>query len=138
MSQFLTHLRLDDENGFPMMVIDPFLFYSDLIGMTIRVPAGFETDLASIPRILWAVLPKVGRWDRAAVVHDFLYVEGKANGVEISRSTADHVMFEAMTVCDVPLHQRYIIFLGVRLGGWLGWHQRRKADPKGISCSVVQ
>src|SRR6266850_4958854 len=39
----------------------------------IIVPAGFVTDFASTPRAIWAVLPPVGQYQLAAVVHDFLY-----------------------------------------------------------------
>lgn len=39
----------------------------------IIVPAGFVTDFASTPRALWSVLPPTGRYQLAAVVHDFLY-----------------------------------------------------------------
>src|SRR5262245_46141191 len=37
------------------------------------VPAGFVTDFASTPRALWSVVPPTGRYQLAAVVHDFLY-----------------------------------------------------------------
>jgi len=37
------------------------------------VPAGFVTDFASTPRALWSVIPPTGRYQLAAVVHDFLY-----------------------------------------------------------------
>src|SRR2546426_7470924 len=39
----------------------------------IVVPAGFVTDFASTPRAIWAVLPPSGRYQLAAIVHDFLY-----------------------------------------------------------------
>src|SRR5438132_13707846 len=39
----------------------------------IVVPAGFVTDFASTPRAIWAVLPPTGRYQMAAIVHDFLY-----------------------------------------------------------------
>lgn len=39
----------------------------------IVVPAGFVTDFASTPRALWSVIPPSGRYQLAAVVHDFLY-----------------------------------------------------------------
>ena len=37
----------------------------------IIVPQGFVTDFASIPRPLWALWPRSGRWNPAAVVHDY-------------------------------------------------------------------
>lgn len=42
-------------------------------GETIAVPAGFITDFASVPRPLWAVFPKWGKYGNAAVIHDYLY-----------------------------------------------------------------
>lgn len=42
-------------------------------GAVYAVPAGYETDLASIPRLFQPVLPKLGRWNRAAVLHDALW-----------------------------------------------------------------
>lgn len=37
----------------------------------ITVPAGFVTNFANIPRILWWLWPRSGSWNPAAVVHDF-------------------------------------------------------------------
>jgi hypothetical protein len=42
-------------------------------GDTIVVPAGFETDFASIPRVLWIIEPPLGDAGKAAVLHDYLY-----------------------------------------------------------------
>ena len=39
----------------------------------VNVPALFMTDFASVPRLLWAVLPRWGRYGNAAVIHDFCY-----------------------------------------------------------------
>lgn len=37
----------------------------------ITVPQGFVTDFASIPRPFWALWPRSGRWNPAAVIHDY-------------------------------------------------------------------
>jgi hypothetical protein len=39
------------------------------------VPAGLHTDLASVPRQLWGLLPSYGRQLRAAIMHDHLCKE---------------------------------------------------------------
>ena len=39
---------------------------------TIRVPKGFRTDLASVPRFFWWIIPPMGRHTQAAVIHDHL------------------------------------------------------------------
>src|SRR4051794_33564779 len=36
------------------------------------VPAGFETDFASVPRALTWLLPRYGRYTKAAILHDHL------------------------------------------------------------------
>jgi len=38
----------------------------------ITVPAGYRTDFASIPRLVWPLLPPVGRGGKAAIIHDWL------------------------------------------------------------------
>ena len=39
---------------------------------TIVVPYNFKTDLASIPRVFWALFPPFGKYIRASIVHDYL------------------------------------------------------------------
>src|SRR5688572_10892672 len=57
----------------------------------IRIPAGFVTDFASIPRALWWLYPPTGRWGRAAVIHDWLYRKQTR-----SRAEADAIFLEGM------------------------------------------
>jgi hypothetical protein len=78
----------------------------------IRVPAGFVTDLASVPRVLWSILPPHGRYAKAAIVHDYLYVHAIRN-----KAYADKVFLEAMEVLGVPTLKRKAMYLAVRLFG---------------------
>ncbi|THD60699.1 DUF1353 domain-containing protein [Phenylobacterium sp.] len=100
-------------------------------GDTITVPAGAVTDLASIPRFAWSLLPPDGPWVKAAVVHDFLYRTegtgviwaGHEPGVtkQYDRSEADFVLRDGMQNRGVDVIRRNIIWAAVRLfGGW-GW-----------------
>ena len=41
------------------------------------IPKGFESDMASVPRFLWAVIPPIGPYNKAALLHDYLYKTGK-------------------------------------------------------------
>jgi Protein of unknown function (DUF1353) len=66
----------------------------------ITVPAGFETDLASVPWQLWREYPKFGSWTGAAIVHDYLY-RTKPDGV--TREQADKV-FEELLYKDGVFH----------------------------------
>jgi hypothetical protein len=81
-------------------------------GRAIYVPAGFETDLASIPRPLWAILPPAGRWARASVLHDWLY-----HNRLYSRRLCDALFLEGMKADGVDKSTRNIIHSAVRAFG---------------------
>jgi hypothetical protein len=94
-------------------------------GLTITVPAGYITDGASIPRLLWIFLPSWGKYSRAAVVHDFLCTlldRGVPHPCAPTRRDADMIFFEAMGVCQVSLPVRVLLWIGVRIGGILPGH----------------
>lgn len=42
----------------------------------IRIPKGFTTDGATVPRLFWFLFPPVDRYFPAAVVHDYLLTTG--------------------------------------------------------------
>jgi hypothetical protein len=87
-------------------------------GMLIRVPGGFETDGASIPRPLWALLPTWGRYSRAAVVHDWLceaLKTGRPHRYGRTYAEAAAVFREAMKVCGVGGLARWGMWAAVRL-----------------------
>lgn len=90
-------------------------------GKSFVVPAGFVTDFASIPRVFWNIYPPIGRYTRAAVLHDYLYRMGL-----ITRAQADAYFLEAMLDCESPWYERYPIYHQVRLWGWLAWRENAK------------
>lgn len=128
-ARFISSLRIQDDNGFPFTLLEDLVYVSEVprkggptvVFGTIRVPTGFKTDLASIPQFLWNVLPPVGRYDRAAVLHDYLY---QHNGC--TRAEADAVLYEAMYVLGVDRFTRWTIYAGIRIGGWKVWDKYRK------------
>ena len=85
-------------------------------GDVITVPAGFRTYFASVPRVLWTIVPPVGLYGKAAVVHDYLYILQDRTRLE-----ADRIFLEAMEVLGVPKIQRTLMYQAVRLGGGGGW-----------------
>ena len=125
MSQFLSKLVVEDDNGFPFTLTQSLVYQSDILKQTLTVPVGFKTDFASIPRALWNILPPVGGYDHAAVIHDYLYQHG---GVD--RGLADSTLKEAMEVSGVGRVTRWTIYLGVRSGGWLVWRRYRVKDSQ--------
>src|SRR2546429_322424 len=89
-------------------------------GDRVDVAIGFQTDFATVPRPLWIVLPKWGRYGNAAVIHDWLYWKQ-----DRPRATVDGLFFEAMGVLGVGAAASYTLYWGVRLVGWLAWDRKR-------------
>lgn len=98
----------------------------------IVVPPGFVTDLASIPRPFWTLLPPDGPWVKAAVIHDFLYyTDGTGvwkkhpkmitRAAPYTRAEADWILRDAMRDRGVDVFRRNLIWLAVRIGGRFGW-----------------
>lgn len=114
-------LIVEDQDGDTWKLISPLCYHSEVAQKVITAEKGFVTDLASIPRGLWNIIPRTGKYDRAAVIHDVLY---KNNGV--TRKIADDVLYEAMVTCGVGAFQRRLIYWGVRSGGWVPWNKYRK------------
>lgn len=78
----------------------------------IEVPAGFVTDLASVPRILWMLLPPDGKYAKAAIIHDYLY-----DNALRTKAEADCIFLDGMRVLGVPKWKRNVMFGAVR---WFG------------------
>lgn len=113
MSAFTTPLELRYVDGRTWCLLSEFDFASEVLERVIRIPIGCETDFASIPRVLWNVLPPTGNYGKAAVVHDFLY---RTKG-EATRPQADRVFLEGMEVLGVGWLTRHVMYAGVRAGG---------------------
>lgn len=120
MSAFHSRLIVDAYGGLPYVLTSPLIYESDTLKRTVTVPEGFRTDLASVPRILWNILPPMGSYSPGAVVHDYLY---QHNGV--TRADADAALREAMGVCAVSRWARWVIYAGVRVGGGAVWARYR-------------
>jgi len=80
----------------------------------IRVPKGYRTDFASVPRFMWRVLPPYGEYGKAAVIHDYL-CDNNAHCAS-SKEAAD-IFFEAMTVLKVKAWKKYAMTWAVKLFG---------------------
>ena len=93
----------------------------------ISARTGFETNLASVPRVLWSILSP---WDiaRASVIHDYLYYVCKqyfgVNGSSIekwekTRKIADKIFLVAMKDSDpkVGSYKIYSAYYAVRAFG---------------------
>lgn len=75
-------------------------------------PAGSITDLTSVPRLLWTIFPPIGKYAKAAIIHDYLYDQAL-----YSKAIADSVFYEAMGVLEVPQWRRWVMYQAVK---WFG------------------
>jgi hypothetical protein len=79
---------------------------------TFTVPPGFRTDLASVPRAFVWLLPRYGRYTKAAILHDYLWHNTAELG--IPRSDADGLFRRAMRELGVPFLRRWVMWAAVR------------------------
>jgi hypothetical protein len=90
----------------------------------VTVPAGFVTDFASIPRLFWTLIPKLGPYNMAAVIHDYLY---RTQPDGWTRRMADEVFYDLMREDGVRASRAWTMHRAVRLGGWVNWRRARRA-----------
>ena len=104
----------DDER--PVRLKEPLTFVTAW-NYIIEVPIGFQSDLASIPRIarpFWSRLD--GETAAAAVLHDYLYATHMT-----SRLQADNIFYEALNASGVRAFKRTVMWLAVRTFGGQFW-----------------
>lgn len=96
-------------------------------GETINIPVGFMTDFASVPRLLWGMIPRWGKYGNAAVVHDYCYWEQY-----YTRKRSDEIFLEGMIILDVGPILRRLIFYSVRWFGFLAWRKNKRQKEQGV------
>lgn len=96
----------------------------------IHVGAGFVTDLASIPRFARIIIPKLGKYNKAAVIHDALYMGALAVPYNVqyggfTRKQADLCFRDAMEDLGVAKWKRWVMWAAVRVAGRFAWRTNR-------------
>jgi len=98
-------------------------------GETIRVPVGFITDFASVPRLFWSIFPKWGKYGNAAVIHDYLYW---VQDEQYPKKRADEIFLEGMLVLNVKKITAKILYWAVKYFAQSAWNDNKKDKEKGI------
>lgn len=97
-------------------------------GIKLVVPAGFVTDFASIPKILWSTgLTPTGRYGRAAIIHDFLYWSQGCTKVQ-----SDRLLVIAMKESQVDKIDEKLIYAGVSVGGAKSWKDNQEMRERKV------
>ena len=102
----------------PMKVLlEPIYF--EYNGVTEKIPAGYAFDGLSIPQIFQNVV-NMNSTDNtlASLYHDYFF--SLVCDIPITRKQADMRLLN-----DIEGLGRYLIYIGVRLGGWYSWKQDR-------------
>lgn len=96
---------------------DCWVVAEDVVLNGCRIPAGFHTDLASIPRwAKWLVSPDHPATVPAAVLHDFRYTTHNC-----SRLQADNEFYHMLRANGVSIALSAVMWTAVRLGGVFYW-----------------
>lgn len=108
----------EDARGNVFRLLEP-LDTSDFV-----IPVGFESDGASVPRVLWRLIfPPIDPVALpAAVVHDYIYREQPEGW---TRDRADTLFLRLLIADGVARWRAWLAWLGVRIGGWAAWESAR-------------
>jgi hypothetical protein len=90
---------------------------------TFVVPKGEGTDLASVPIGLSWLIPRYGRYTRAAVLHDYLWETNV-----VSKSDADGIFRRVLRELGVSALRRWTMWSAVRLAS-ITKHHGAKGTP---------
>lgn len=129
-SSFVSPLRVDLIDGKEWRLALAYQYHigSKRAKAHIAVPAGFIHDFASIPKFLLLILPWWAKFNKSAVLHDFLY-----RFHLYSRAQADLYFYEAMLVAF--RHHRsgkFVAWLEYKAVRWFGhWAYKGGQWPYG-------
>ena len=82
-----------------------------------EVPVKSKTNFASVPAIFQWLIPRTGRYTRAAVLHDYLW-----RTHQVSLADADGIFRRAMAELRVPFLRRWLMWAAVRVASLLRTH----------------
>lgn len=105
-------------------------------GDYVTIPRGFVTDFASVPKIFWSVVSSIGKFNLAAIIHDYIYTEQPKAFAAISqmkydRKFADDEFLAWMHYCSPDTRIRnYIMYYAVRIFGQKRWNYYAKNKSK--------
>jgi hypothetical protein len=117
------------KDGTGQILVNEFRWYGTVDGdkCMVMVSPGFIWDGASIPRSFWAIAgsPFTGKYQRAALVHDALYVFKEIfrnkKWEPIDRKFADDLFRQIMIEDGVLENDAKSMWSAVRIGGGHAW-----------------
>jgi hypothetical protein len=93
-------------------------FIQNLDNETIKVPKSFKTNLASVPRLFWSIIPPFGKYSQASVIHDYLYFSKI-----YSKKESDKIFYKFMLQYGTYKWKAIVMYLAVKLFGSKAWQK---------------
>jgi hypothetical protein len=91
------------------------------------VPKGYVTDLASIPRLFWNIVPpNLSEAQQASVIHDYIYSHLYWY---YSKNYADRLLRDLMKKDGASKFVYTLFYTAVRCGGKGGWSKLNQSYP---------
>lgn len=133
----LDHPRLalrDDWRTYELLAPWTYRWLHDGRTHEITLPAGFRTDLASVPRTFWRFVAP-GDLRQASLPHDLIYsyaghvpadyytVDSLPAPESWTRQSADRLFARVMRDAGVSMPRRRAAYLAVRVAGWAVWQR---------------
>lgn len=130
---FLTDLIVKDAGGNDWKLVAPLRYEASR--ECFEVPVDAETDFASIPKPFQWLIPRSGRYTKAAVLHDFLW---RTPIAPVTRGDADGIFRRCLHEFEVPFLRRWLMWAGVRLGSlWKSKLRDRLIDVPQVLLVVI-
>lgn len=131
--------RVYSRKGFWIRVLKPITVELST-GNVITIPAGYVYDGKSAPGRLWGLLPPVGDFDLAVLIHDYIYTERPYN-MTLKQADREMLFWSRLTngnikwdswYYDYPTKctDNYLSYILVKLFGWLVWKKIIKLSRK--------
>jgi len=132
MSSFTKKLYITESDKNPGMfrVTRGFSFYlgdkdsKRSTGMKITVPRNFETNFASVPRILWSIFPPYDpKYGKSACLHDYMYSKQMFG----SQKVCDSIFLHSMRILGANSLKAWLMYKAVDLFGKKAWDACKKS-----------
>jgi len=112
-TEILTPICIKPMFGYHYQVCHKVVF--KINGNEYYIPANFETDLASIPRVAWPIMaPSHSSLIRPAIIHDWFY----RKTCDFSRYQTDLIFYHMLKNDGVSTLRASMMYYAVRAFGW--------------------
>lgn len=108
----IIHLKKSDQKYDWFEVIEDCHFEHENVKLVI--PKGYTTDFASVPQLLWWLIPAHGNAAMPAIIHDYTCEYGI-----LPRWQCDKIFLQLLKKANISTWQYSLMYLYVRALGWV-------------------